>query len=146
MCVIDADADKLRQALVNLISNAISHTPANGNVIIRLRPESTRVRIEVRDEGPGIPEEDIPFVFDRFWRGDKSRNRSEGGSGLGLSHCPTNNNHAWGRSFAEIDTGKGQPLYRVFTLTGRAKGQGDRLESHSNSVQCNWFAFSYQCF
>ena len=83
--VIDADADKLRQALVNLISNAISHTPANGNVIIRLQPESTRVRIEVRDEGPGIPEEDIPFVFDRFWRGDKSRNRSGGGSGLGLS-------------------------------------------------------------
>lgn len=83
--VIDADADKLRQALVNLISNAISHTPANGNVIIRLQSESTRVRIEVRDEGPGIPEEDIPFVFDRFWRGDKSRSRSEGGSGLGLS-------------------------------------------------------------
>jgi signal transduction histidine kinase len=82
---IEADPDKLRQALVNLISNAIFHTPANKNVIIRLRPEPTLVRIEVQDEGPGIPEQDIPHVFDRFWRGDRSRSRSEGGSGLGLS-------------------------------------------------------------
>lgn len=82
---IDGDADKLRQALVNLVSNAIRHTPENGKVTIHLRSTSDEVRIEVEDEGPGIPMEDIPFVFDRFWLGDKSRNRSEGGTGLGLS-------------------------------------------------------------
>ncbi len=81
---LTADYDRLNQVLSNLISNAIRHTPQGG--IISLEAESiiSGVRIAVRDTGTGIPAEDIPFIFDRFWRGDKSRTERVN-SGLGLA-------------------------------------------------------------
>jgi signal transduction histidine kinase len=86
---ITADYDRLNQVLSNLISNAIRHTPRGGT--ISLETESTAgereargVRIKVKDTGAGIASENIPFIFDRFWRGDKSRTDREH-SGLGLA-------------------------------------------------------------
>jgi signal transduction histidine kinase len=83
---VEADPDRLKQVLLNLVDNAIKHTPDSGDV----RLEATRsyngfVRISVSDTGVGIPEADIPYVFERFYRVDKSRSRANGGSGLGLS-------------------------------------------------------------
>jgi signal transduction histidine kinase len=83
---VEADPDRLKQVLLNLVDNAIKHTPDGGDV----RLEATRsyngfVRISVSDTGVGIPEADIPYVFERFYRVDKSRSRANGGSGLGLS-------------------------------------------------------------
>ncbi len=84
--VIQADADRLKQVLLNLVDNAIKHTPDGGQVRIEaVRSYNNYVRISVSDTGVGIPEKDLPYVFERFYRVDKSRSRANGGSGLGLS-------------------------------------------------------------
>lgn len=84
--VIQADADRLKQVLLNLLDNAIKHTPDGGQVRIEaVRSYNNYVRISVSDTGVGIPEKDLPYVFERFYRVDKSRSRANGGSGLGLS-------------------------------------------------------------
>lgn len=82
---VSADPGRVAQVIDNLIANAIRHTPAGGRVTLRASRVSGGARIEVADTGPGIPEADLPRVFDRFWRGDKSRARDTGGSGLGLA-------------------------------------------------------------
>jgi signal transduction histidine kinase len=84
--VIDADAGRLDQVLSNLVANALRHTSRGGSITLLAEAIPAGVRISVRDSGEGIPAEDLPYVFDRFWRGDRSRARSEGsGSGLGLA-------------------------------------------------------------
>ncbi|MER8225282.1 HAMP domain-containing sensor histidine kinase [Streptomyces sp. NPDC094143] len=82
--VLTADPVRLRQAVGNLVSNALRHTPPGGHVGLRARPEGGDIVIVVTDTGTGISEEDLPRVFDRFWRAERSRNRHTGGSGLGL--------------------------------------------------------------
>ncbi|MET7279865.1 ATP-binding protein [Kribbella sp. NPDC005582] len=82
---LDADPVRLRQAVGNLVANALRFTPAGGAVRIDARHEGTDVLIEVVDTGAGIAPEDLPKVFDRFWRAEQSRNRHTGGSGLGLA-------------------------------------------------------------
>ncbi|SDW58328.1 two-component system, OmpR family, sensor histidine kinase BaeS [Amycolatopsis xylanica] len=82
---LTADPVRLRQAIDNLVSNAVRHTPAGGSVTVTARADAGEVVIEVADTGTGISEEDLPSVFDRFWRADKSRTRQSGGSGLGLA-------------------------------------------------------------
>lgn len=83
--LIEADADRLAQVLTNLIDNALRYTPSGGHVTVRLAQEDSKLKLIVADDGPGIPEEDLPFIFERFWRGDKSRSRHSGGSGIGLA-------------------------------------------------------------
>ncbi len=80
-----ADPVRLRQAVGNLVSNAVRHTPAGGTVTLSARGEGGEVVFSVEDTGSGISGEDLPKVFDRFWRAEKSRSRQSGGSGLGLS-------------------------------------------------------------
>ncbi|MEA3333263.1 MAG: ATP-binding protein [Pseudomonadota bacterium] len=79
------DQLRLRQLLVNLLTNAIRYTPAEGKINLALRNVESGVEISVADTGIGIPAEDIPRIFDRFYRADKARSRQYGGSGLGLS-------------------------------------------------------------
>jgi signal transduction histidine kinase len=83
--VVHGDADRLRQVIGNLVGNALRYTPAGGQIALRARPDGHRVRLAVSDTGQGIAPEDLPHVFDRFYRGDTSRDRASGGSGLGLS-------------------------------------------------------------
>ncbi|MFJ9589104.1 HAMP domain-containing sensor histidine kinase [Streptomyces acidicola] len=83
--VVDADPVRLRQVLVNLMSNAVRHTPPGGTVTLTAHRSVDEVEIQVADTGSGIQPEDLPKVFDRFWRAEKSRSRRTGGSGLGLS-------------------------------------------------------------
>ncbi|MFF0072861.1 ATP-binding protein [Streptomyces sp. NPDC005494] len=87
---LDADPVRLRQAIGNLVANAVRHTPAGGRVTLRAYAARTgdgrdEVVVEVEDTGSGIAPEDLPYVFDRFWRAEKSRSRRTGGSGLGLA-------------------------------------------------------------
>ncbi|MER5535305.1 sensor histidine kinase [Streptomyces mirabilis] len=82
---IDVDPVRMRQALGNLVSNAVRHTPDGGTITLSAREEQDQVVLEVADTGSGIAAEDLPSVFDRFWRAEKSRSRRTGGSGLGLS-------------------------------------------------------------
>jgi two-component system sensor histidine kinase BaeS len=83
---ITGDVGRLDQVLSNLVANALRYTPAGGVVTLQAQPADGGVRITVRDTGEGIPPEDLPYVFDRFWRGDRSRSHVGGaGSGLGLA-------------------------------------------------------------
>ena len=86
---IKMKGDKLRlyQLFFNLIDNAIKYTQEEGSIWISLREKNNSAIVEIRDNGPGIPREDIDHIFERFYRVQKDRNRKTGGSGLGLSIC-----------------------------------------------------------
>ncbi|MFC4078131.1 ATP-binding protein [Salinithrix halophila] len=80
------DEDKIEQVLINLADNAIRHTPENGEVTITLGQAGDKAHLMVEDTGSGIPEEDLPFIFERFYKADKARTRAQsGGTGLGLA-------------------------------------------------------------
>jgi two-component system, OmpR family, sensor kinase len=79
------DEARLRQVLSNLVGNALTHTPPDANVTIRLSTTAENVLLQVIDTGPGLPEQDAAKVFERFYRTDTSRTRESGGTGLGLS-------------------------------------------------------------
>ncbi|WP_303310317.1 cell wall metabolism sensor histidine kinase WalK [Hymenobacter sp. BT730] len=84
LCVL-ADRNRIRQVLINLIDNAIKYGREGGHVVVSLHESGKNVRIEVRDDGSGIPKEHQHRIFERFYRIDKSRSRDSGGSGLGLA-------------------------------------------------------------
>jgi len=83
--LIRADPLRSEQVIGNLISNALRYVPEGGSVWVEISQSGDEVAICVNDNGPGIPEEDLPFIFNRFWRGEKSRSRVSGGAGLGLA-------------------------------------------------------------
>ncbi len=106
---LTADYDRLNQVLSNLISNALRHTPQGGMIRIEAGSDSSPdrgMRIVVQDTGAGIPPEDLPFIFDRFWRGDKSRSeRTHSGLGLAIARQLI---HAHGGTMtAQSEMGKG---------------------------------------
>jgi len=106
--VISADYGRLDQVLGNLVSNAFRHTPAGGSVTLAAMPVSGGVRLRVADTGEGIPAADLPYIFDRFWRGDRSRAHSAGvSSGLGLAISKQLVQAHGGRINVESETGKG---------------------------------------
>jgi two-component system OmpR family sensor kinase/two-component system sensor histidine kinase BaeS len=84
---VTADPQRVGQVIGNLLSNALRYVPAGGKVVVSVSraAEAGRVRLSVRDNGPGVAPEAVNKLFDRFWRGEKSRARSEGGAGLGLA-------------------------------------------------------------
>ncbi len=82
--LVCGDADRLKQVLVNLIGNAINYTPKGGEVVVSISKVGDQARLLVSDNGPGIPAEDLPHIFERFYRGEKSRTRSRDGKGFGL--------------------------------------------------------------
>ena len=104
---VNADAGRLDQVLGNLIGNALRYAPAE--TCIRLEAESSPMgaRLRIRDEGQGISPEDIPFIFDRFYRIEKSRTREEGGSGLGLAIAKQLIQLHHGKISVESELGKG---------------------------------------
>jgi len=85
--VVKGDEARLRELFMNLLDNAISYTPTPGTVSFSLRREEQMAVVAITDTGIGIPAEDIPLIFERFYRVGKSRSRAEGGSGLGLAIC-----------------------------------------------------------
>lgn len=82
---VQADPERLMQVMTNLVDNALRYNPNGTRVTVAARHTKECIELSVSDNGPGIPSEDIPHLFERFWRGEKSRNRATGGSGLGLT-------------------------------------------------------------
>jgi signal transduction histidine kinase len=111
---IQADGQRIAQVLTNLLGNALRYTPENGRVDVQLRAEAKSVVVAVTDTGPGISADDLPHIFDRFYRADKSRSREGGGSGLGLAIARGIIAAHGGRIWAESKTGQGTTL--AFTL------------------------------
>ena len=83
--VVDGDFKRLEQIVANLLSNALRYTDPGGRVVVRVRLESGNAILEVADTGIGVAEGDVEHVFERFWRGEKSRSRTTGGAGIGLA-------------------------------------------------------------
>ena len=101
------DTQSIGRVLNNLIGNALRHTPAQGQVRVRVRRSSQGVEVTVSDTGEGIHAEDIPHIFERFYRGEKSRNRSTGGAGLGLAIARSIIHAHGGDIRVESEPGKG---------------------------------------
>ncbi|MDX6625288.1 MAG: hypothetical protein QOE56_277, partial [Solirubrobacterales bacterium] len=83
--VIEAEADRIRQILVNLITNAHEYSPEGASIEVRARVLGDEVEISVTDDGPGIPENQLGYIFERFVRGDAGLTQRVGGTGLGLA-------------------------------------------------------------
>ena len=79
------DKDKLKQVMYNLLSNSLKYSKINGEVLLTLKSEKHSIIIEVTDNGIGISEKDLPFIFERFYRSDESRDKNTGGTGIGLT-------------------------------------------------------------
>lgn len=106
--MVNGDRDRLKQVFLNLISNAIQYTPQGGDVFLSMAKIGEQARIIIRDTGPGIPAEDLPHIFDRFYRAEKSRTRSStSGFGLGLSITQWIVEHHGGQIKVESKEGKG---------------------------------------
>lgn len=110
---VKADRDKLLQAVRNLIENAWKYTPENGRIIISTRLEQDAVRLTIANSGPGIQESDLPFIFERFFRADRSRSRDGGGAGIGLAIVKELIEAHGGRVGAESRDGKTQVWFTL---------------------------------
>ena len=104
---IDVDPRRIGQVLDNLVSNAIRYTPPDEKIWLDVQSHQDGLWFSVKDSGAGIPETDLLHIFDRFYRGDKSRNRHEGGSGLGLAIAKSLIVQHNGRIWAESQVGQG---------------------------------------
>lgn len=110
---IEADADRISQVFLNLIINAQKYTPPGGKVTVSLEPLDKELLVMVKDSGVGIPACELPYIFERFYRGDKSRTRASGGSGLGLTIAKELTEVHGGRIEADSKAGEGAE-FRVF--------------------------------
>lgn len=104
--IVFADRDKLLQALRNLLENSHKYTPRDGNIEITLRKSANEVEIRFSNSGPGINQADLPFIFERFFRAERSRSRDAGGAGIGLSITKELIEAHGGRVGAESSGGK----------------------------------------
>ncbi|MFN8440352.1 MAG: ATP-binding protein [Caldilineaceae bacterium] len=123
---VAADPDRLMQVIHNLVTNALRHTPAGGRIELAAEANAERVLVTVSDTGEGIPSEELPHIFDRFYRTDKSRTRRSGGSGLGLTIAKTLVESMGGQIGAESTPGQGSRFW--FTLPVREEGKTKRPE------------------
>ncbi len=106
-----ADANRLLQILINLLSNAMRHTEAGGEISLHIKEERGGIIFSVQDSGTGIQPEHIPYIFDRFYRVDESRNRELGGKGLGLAIARSYVEAHGGRIWVESPPGQGAYFY-----------------------------------
>jgi signal transduction histidine kinase len=112
--MLTIDPARIGQVLANLLNNAIAHTPPGGEITVTAQAQRHVVAISVADTGTGISADDLPFVFERFYRADRSRTRASGGSGLGLTITKRIVEAHGGTITAKSEPGKGSTF--TFTL------------------------------
>jgi two-component system sensor histidine kinase ResE len=112
--LVMADEDRIEQVLINLIDNALRYSEDGKEILIKARTNEGGVMVSVKDQGPGIPEDELPFVWERFYKVDKSRARHKGGTGLGLAIVKNIVEAHGGRVFAKNHPAGGTEFY--FTL------------------------------
>lgn len=105
--IIKGELNKLQRVITNLVQNAIRHTPAGGSISLATQPAPDGVQVEVADTGEGIAPEDLPHIFEQFFRGEKSRSRETGGAGLGLAIARRIVEAHHGRIWVESQVGEG---------------------------------------
>ncbi|WP_449538260.1 cell wall metabolism sensor histidine kinase WalK [Ferdinandcohnia sp. Marseille-Q9671] len=111
---VEMDQDKITQVLDNIISNALKYSPEGGTVTFQVKESKDEIEVSVRDQGVGIPKENIERIFDRFYRVDKARTRKLGGTGLGLAIAKEMVEAHGGKIWAESEEGVGTTVF--FTL------------------------------
>lgn len=111
---VAADPDRLLQVVLNLLSNALAHSPEGGRIMIKGTKKENLVLMSLTDQGGGIATEQLPFIFERFYRADSSRSRREGGMGLGLAIARSLVEANGGQIWADSSVGKGTIFY--FTI------------------------------
>jgi heavy metal sensor kinase len=116
--IVEGDRARLKQVVVNLLDNAIKYTPRGGRIDVRVSTRNGKAVLEVSDNGPGIPEESLLLVFERFYRVDKARSRELGGAGLGLSIVKSIATAHRGRVEAQSKEGEGSRFIVELPLTG----------------------------
>ncbi len=110
-----ADSDRLSQVLRNLLDNALHYTPESGQIKVKIAQTPDRqLLFSISDTGPGIPDKDLPYIFERFYRADASRSQATGGSGIGLAIVKQFVEAQGGKVWATSQAGKGSIFY--FTL------------------------------
>jgi signal transduction histidine kinase len=122
--IVNGDRDRLKQVLLNLVANSIQYTPPGGEVFLSLTKLGDQARLVVRDTGPGIPAEDLPHIFDRFYRAEKSRTRTQAsGFGLGLAIAQWIVEHHGGQIKVESKVGQGTTfaIWLASLKSGQAK-------------------------
>jgi two-component system OmpR family sensor kinase/two-component system sensor histidine kinase BaeS len=119
---IEADEGRLTQVFNNLLSNALRYTPTGQTITLGARLEGAEVVLWVSDSGPGITPEDLPLVFERFYRADRSRSRDTGGSGLGLAIAKQWVTLHGGRIWVESEPGHGATFYVALPIDFLSKG------------------------
>lgn len=112
-----ATPEGLQEILMNLVDNALKHTPSGGRVSVRVQAVNGQVQVQVADTGEGIPEADIPHIFEPFYRVDKARSRRQGGSGLGLSIVKRLVDLYGGRIEVQSTLGQGTQFTLIFPAT-----------------------------
>ncbi|MFO7951328.1 MAG: ATP-binding protein [Bacillota bacterium] len=125
---VSVDRDKVMQVFTNVLNNALKYTPSEGKVIISTEAEIDFVKVLIEDTGAGISEEELPKVFERFYRVEKTRSRSFGGTGLGLSIARKVVKAHGGTIWIESTPGQGTKVY--FTLPRGARSE--HLEENNN--------------
>ena len=111
--VVKGDRTRLRQLLLNILDNAIRYTPRGGKISVSVQREGGTAVVSVCDTGIGIPAEDLPRIFDRFYQVDKARSRIDGGSGLGLAISKNITETHGGRIEVQSEVGKGS-IFSIF--------------------------------
>ena len=111
---INGDNNRLVQVMMNLMINAINYSPENTKILVHLYEESQNAIVEISDEGIGISEEELPRVFERFYRVDRDRSRNSGGTGLGLAIVKHLVEAHHGKIEVESSVGKGTTMRLIF--------------------------------
>jgi len=124
--LVAGDTQRLTQVLLNLLSNALRYTPIEGRITVTARQVADRIQVSVQDTGEGIPDDELAFVFERFYRTDRARSRETGGSGLGLTIARSLVEAHGGRIWAQSQEGAGSTF--TFSMPASALGTLDGLD------------------